>query len=164
EAALNLLADLGRAGEGDLVDVRVLDDRGAGATVAGDDVDNAGRQVGLAEDVAEEERSERGRLRGLEGDGVAARERRRDLPGEHEQREVPRDDLAGDADRAWLAIRERVVELVRPAGVVEEVRRGEREVDVARLLDRLAAVERLEDGELARPFLEEPGDTEEVLR
>ena len=47
------------------------------------------------------------------------------------------------------AVRERVLELVRPAGVVEEVRRRERQVDVAGLLDRLAAVERLEDGELA---------------
>ena len=38
----------------------------------------------------------------------------------------------------------RVLELVGPAGVVEEVRGGQREIDVARLLDRLAAVERLE--------------------
>jgi hypothetical protein len=44
------------------------------------------------------------------------------------------------------------------------VRRGERQVDVARLLDRLAAVERLEDGEFARPLLEEARDAEEVLR
>ena len=44
------------------------------------------------------------------------------------------------------------------------MRRGERKVDVARLLDRLAAVERLEDGELARTLLQEPRDAEEVLR
>ena len=37
------------------------------------------------------------------------------------------------------AARERVVELVGPAGVVPEVGRRERDVDVARLLDRLAA-------------------------
>src|SRR6478735_1922420 len=61
-------------------------------------------------------------------------------------------------------VREGVVELVGPAGVVEEVRRGERQVDVARLLDRLASVERLEDGELARALLEDAGDAEEVLR
>ena len=50
--------------------------------------------------------------------------------------------------------RERVLELVGPARVVEEVRRGERHVDVARLLDRLAAVHRLQDRELPRAFLE----------
>ena len=62
------------------------------------------------------------------------------------------------------AARERVLELVRPARVVPEVRRGERDVDVAALLDRLARVHRLEDGELAAPLLEDPGDPEEVLR
>ena len=60
-------------------------------------------------------------------------------------------------------VRERVVELVGPAGVVEEVRRGQRQVDVARLLDRLAAVERLEHGELARALLQQPRDPEQVL-
>src|SRR5258708_6007992 len=58
---------------------------------------------------------------------------------------------------------ERVLELVRPAGVGEEVRGGERDVDVARLPDRLAAVERLDDRELARPLLDQPRDAEQVL-
>ena len=151
-------------GERDLVDVLVRDERGAGAAVAGDDVDDARRQLRLAHDVAEEERGERRRLRRLEHDGVAARERGRDLPREHQQREVPRDDLPGDADRLRLPVRERVLELVGPARVVEEVRGGERQVDVARLLDRLAAVQRLEHGELARALLEDARDAEEVLR
>ena len=115
-------------------------------------------------DVAEEERGERRRLRRLQDDRVAARERGRDLPREHQQREVPRDDLTGDADRLRLAVRERVLELVRPAGVVEEVRCRERQVDVARLLDRLAAVQRLEHRELARALLQDARDPEEVLR
>src|SRR6185436_6173579 len=46
----------------------------------------------------------------------------------------------------------------------EEVRRGERDVDVARLADRLAAVERLRDGQLARTLLYEPSEPEQVLR
>jgi hypothetical protein len=87
-----------------------------------------------------------------------------DLPREHEEREVPWDDLARHADRARAAVRERVLELVRPAGVVEEMRGRERHVDVARLLDRLASVERLEHGELAAPLLQDPRDAEEVLR
>ena len=61
----------------------------------------------------------------------------------------------GDAERPRPAVRERVLELVGPARVVEEVRRRERQVDVARLLDRLAAVERLGDGELARALLDQ---------
>src|SRR4029453_3604973 len=68
--------------------------------------------------------------------------------------ELPRTPAPRPADRLGGAVRERVVELVRPAGVVEEVARGERQVDVARLLDRLAAVHRLEHGELACALLE----------
>src|SRR6185503_16051547 len=55
-------------------------------------------------------------------------------------------------------------ELVGPTGVIEEVRRGERNVDVPRLPDRLAAIERLEHCELTRPLLQQAGDPEEVLR
>ena len=135
-----------------------------GLAVAGDDVDDARRQLGLAQDVAEEERRERRRLGRLEHDRVPGGERRRELPRQHQQREVPRDDLPRDAERPRRAVRERVLELVGPAGVVEEVGRGERHVDVARLLDRLAAVQRLEHGELARALLEDAGDPEEVLR
>ncbi len=112
----------------------------------------------------EEQRGQRRRLGRLEHDRVPARERRRDLPREHQQREVPRDDLAGDAERPRPAVRERVLELVGPARVVEEVRRRERQVDVARLLDRLAAVQRLEHGELARALLQDARDPEQVLR
>src|SRR6185503_20493033 len=62
------------------------------------------------------------------------------------------------------AVREGVLELVGPARVVEEMRGRERQVDVARLLDRLAAIERLEHRELARALLQQSRDPEEVLR
>src|SRR5262249_5192718 len=71
---------------------------------------------------------------------------------------------ARDADGTRPAVREGVLELVRPAGVVEEVGRGERQVDVTRLLDRLAALERLEGGELAPPLPPQARDAEEGLR
>ena len=93
DAALDQLADLGRARERDLVDAVVLDERLPDRGAAGDDVDDAGRQVALGDDLGERERRQRRRLGGLEHDGVARRERRRDLPGRHQQREVPGDDL-----------------------------------------------------------------------
>ena len=46
---------------------------------------------------------------------------------------------------------------------MEEMGGGERDVDVARLSERLAAVHRLDDRELARAFLDQPGDPEQVL-
>ncbi len=48
ELALDRFPDLGRAGERDLVDVWVLDESRARAAVAGDDVDDARRQLGLS--------------------------------------------------------------------------------------------------------------------
>ena len=164
ELALDRLPHLGRARERDLVDVRMLDELGARAAVARDDVDDAGRQLGLAEHVGEEQRGERRRLRGLEDDRVSGGQRRRDLPREHQQREVPRDDLAGDAHGTRAAVREGVLELVGPAGVVEEVRGRQRNVDVAGLLDRLPAVQGLQHRELARALLKDARDPEEVLR
>ncbi|GAA2915376.1 hypothetical protein GCM10020221_08870 [Streptomyces thioluteus] len=53
--------------------------------------------------------------------------------------------------------------LSAPARVVEEVRGDQREIGVARLLDRLAVVQRLQDGELAGALLDDAGDAEEVL-
>ena len=158
------LPTLGRAGEGDLVDARMVDQRGARSPAPVTMLTTPGRQLRLPADVGEEERGERRRLGGLQHDGVAARERGRDLPREHEQREVPRDDLPDDAERRGAAVRERVLELVGPAGVVEEVRGRERHVDVARLLDRLAAVERLERRRTrARAPEQDARDAEEVL-
>ena len=100
---------------------------------------------------------------GLRTTRVARGERRGDLPGQHQQREVPRDDLRRDAERPRVAVGERVFELVRPAGVVPEMRRRERHVHVARLLDGLAAVERLEHRELAAALLQDARDAEQVL-
>ena len=70
-----------------------------GVAGAGDDVDDARRQVGLLADLGEQQRGQRRGLGRLEHDGVAAGQRRGDLPRQHQQREVPRDDLAGDAER-----------------------------------------------------------------
>src|SRR5690606_38151690 len=96
-------------------------------------------------------------------DRVSGREGWGDLPREHEEREVPRDDLGRHAERAGGRPEAHVLELVGPARVVEEPGRDERDVDVPALLDGLAVVEALGDRELAGPLLDEPGDAEEVL-
>ena len=71
-------AHLGGAGERDLVDARVLDQRAAGVARARDDVDHARREVGLVADVGEEQRREGRRLGRLEHHRVARGERRGD--------------------------------------------------------------------------------------
>jgi len=145
----------------------VLDQRLPGRARAGDDVHDPRWQVGLLAHLGEEQRGQRGRLGRLEDDRVAAAQGRGDLPGEHEQREVPGDDLPHHAQRPRRHARStgqaRMLQFVGPPRVVEEVRRRQRDVHVTRLLDRLAVVDRLQDGELARPLLHDPGDPEEVL-
>jgi hypothetical protein len=88
---------------------------------------------------ANAQRGERRELRGLQHDGVSGGERRSDLPGEHQQREIPWDDLAAHAD--GLVVRKFVAKEFRPAGMVIEMTGDERDVDIARLADRLAVVE-----------------------
>ena len=134
-----------------------------GVARAGQHVDHARRQVGLLADLGQQQRGQRRGLGRLEHAGVAGRQRRRQLPGRHQQREVPRDDLPGHAQRPRIGPEARVVQLVRPARVVEEVRGRERDVDVAGLLDRLAVVDRLEHRELAGALLQDPRDPVQVL-
>src|SRR3954464_11522610 len=105
----------------------------------------------------------RRRLGRVQDGGVAGGKRGRELPRRHQQREVPRHDLADHAARGERAPGERVLQLVRPARVGEEVRRGQRYIDVARLADRLAAVQGLHDRQLARALLDQPRDAEDVL-
>jgi len=124
----------------------MLDDGGAGFRRAGDDVDDAFRQFRLLKDLRQLQQAQAGGLGRLDDDGVAAGDGGRDLPRGHQQRKIPWNDLPGDAERARMPARERVRQLVRPAGVIEKVRGYDGEVHVAAFLDGLAAVHGFEHG------------------
>ena len=141
----------------------VADQGRPGGPGAGEDVDHALGQLGLPEDLAQAQGGQRRGLGRLEDHGVAGGQGRGQLPGGHQQREVPGDDLGGHPEGGRAAAGEGVLELVGPAGVVEEVGRGQGHVDVAGLLDRLAAVHRLQHRELPGPLLQHPGDPVQVL-
>ncbi len=111
-----------------------------------------------------------GRLLGrLQDDAVAGGERRRELPHRHQDGEVPRDDLADDAERLVEVVGDgRLVDLgeraflrADAAGEVAEVIDGERQVGGHRLADRLAVVDRLDGGELGEVRLHAVGDLEQ---
>jgi hypothetical protein len=140
----------------------MLDDRLPRRAVAGDDVDDALRQPGLAADVGEQQRGERGVFGGLQDHGVPGGERGGDLPRQHQEGEVPRDDLAADAEGGMGG--EFLGQKLRQARVVVEMPLGEGDVDVARFADRLAVVEGFEDGEEAGMLLEKAGQRVEVAR
>ena len=88
------------AGEGDLVDGRVRHQRRAGRrAVARHDVDHAVRNARLLREPRHPQASERRLLGRLHHDRAAGRQRRAPLPGDHQRREVPRNDLPHHADR-----------------------------------------------------------------
>ena len=126
---------------------------GAGQRLAGlgaealHDVEHARRQQVLDQVVPDADRR-RGLLGGLEDDRVAGGQRRGELPDGHQDREVPRDDLADDAERLVEVVGDRVVVDLRQrallradgAGEVAEVVDGQRDVGGQRLAYRLAVV------------------------
>mgnify|MGYP003694774469 CR=1 FL=1 len=76
-----------------------FDERGARPAVAGDDVDDSRRQLGLASARRAKSSADSGVVSaGLRTTVLPGGERGRDLPRQHQQREVPRDDLARHAD------------------------------------------------------------------
>ena len=68
-------------------------------TAAVDDVEDARRHVGLRHHLRQQARRARGQLGGLGDEGVPRGEGGRDLPGEQQQRQVPRRDHRDHAQR-----------------------------------------------------------------
>ena len=119
--------------ERDLVHPRIGDQRRAGdRAIAGDDVHDAWRQIERFENLGEHQRGERRLLGRLQHHGAPGGQRRRQLPRGHQQRIVPRDDLADDADGLAHDHRQRVVghferlamDLRRQPAVILEAVRG----------------------------------------
>ena len=150
------LAHLGGTGEGDLGNTVGAGQRGARfLTHAVDDVQYARRDE-VADQIHQVQDRRRGLLRRLEHNGVARSQRRGELPGSHEQREVPRDDLADHAERLVEVVGDGVlVDLAQAAflraqcpRVVAEVVDGKRDVGGERLAHGLAVFPRLRHREL----------------
>ncbi len=151
-----------RPGEGELAQPRVGEERPrrVARPRGGEDVEDARRQTGVLEDLREEQRGERGELRGLEDDGAPRRERGPDLAGGHGEREVPRGDEQRRADRAGEDEdpRARVGRGVVPArdahGLLGEPAQELGAVGhlPLRLGERLAHLQRHEGGEVVRPL------------
>ena len=163
EGLVDPLADLGRTGERDLRHVLVGHEVHADLARPRDDVYDARRQVGLAATSAN-----RSAVSGVVEAGLRTTVLPAARAGAIFHASMSSGKFHGMTCAATpsgvAAAGERVLELVRPARVVPEVRGRERHVDVAALLDRLARVHRLEDRELAAPLLHDPRDPEQVLR
>ena len=110
----------------------------------------------MVANLCEDHGCERREFGGFENNGVAHCKRGGDFPCEHQEREVPRDDLAADTER--LGVGQFFVHELRHARVVVEVADREGDVDVAGLADRFAVVEGFHDGQKAAVFLHQTRD------
>ncbi|MDR8759042.1 hypothetical protein FEP90_00711 [Burkholderia multivorans] len=77
----------------------MIEQRVDGALVALHDVEHAGRQPGLREQVGDVERGRRVALARLQHERVARRDRDREHPARHHARKVERRDAGDDAER-----------------------------------------------------------------
>jgi hypothetical protein len=93
----------------------------------------------------------------FQNDCVAHRQGGRDFPGEHQQREIPRDDLPAHAKR--FGIWHFFVHQLREPCVVVEMADREGDINIAGFADRFAVVQRFYHGQKARVFLHETGDS-----
>ena len=144
----NHAAGAGRAGERDLGNALAVGQRHAClAPKAIDDVEHAGRQQ-VGNQLGQDQDGDGRGLCRLEHHAVARANRRGQLPGRHQDGEVPRNDLAHHAQRLLDVVRHGVLVDVgegaflraHAACKVAEVVHGERDVGVQRLADRLAVV------------------------
>ncbi len=167
-----VLADFGRAGEGDHVDIHVAA-KGLARRFAhaGQHVEDAVRNARFGRDLGEAE-SGKGRLfGGLQDHGIARGKRRAELPCGHEEREVPRHDRGDDAERlardhgerVAIGRRDLVIDLVDRLGIPLDGVHHASDVDIHGEGDGLAHVERFEKSEFVRMLLDEPGEFQERL-
>ena len=155
------------ADEADRPDARVGQQRLDRVAAAIDHIEHAGRQPGLDQQLGEPHRHRRVALRRLEDEGVAAGERRRELPHRDHGREIEGRDAGDDAERLAHGVEvdagagafgELALEQVGDAA--GELGDLETALDVAaRIRERLAVLAGQEPGELVElPLhqLEEP--------
>jgi hypothetical protein len=125
-------------------------------TEPGQHAEDTIRDSGLRGECSDPDRRQRRFLRRLQDERVSGGERRSDLPGRHDEREIPRHDrrdhadgLAGDhRKRIRARWRDLVVDLVDGFRVPGDAARRGRDVDRETVGDRLAHVECLEQREL----------------
>src|SRR5713226_4449794 len=158
----NGAAHFRRTRERNLVDVGMLHQRFAGRSVSGDDVHDAGGEAGFLADVRKGERRQWRKFRGLQYDGVTGCQSGSNLPRQHEQWEIPWNDLTHNAARR--VSRKFQLEQLGPARVVIKMPSYQGDIDVTALTNRLAVVQGFENRKPARMFLHLPGQCIEIAR
>src|SRR5208337_3418525 len=98
----------------------------------------------------------------LQNHGVSCCQSGRNLPRQHQQREIPWNNLTDDPARNVVG--KFLLQKLRPTRMMIEMPRDQRNINVATLADGLAVVHRLKNGEEPRMLLHQARDGIEVAR
>ena len=134
----------------------VLYDQLTDSAIACNNVDNALGNTRLTTNIGEEKCGQRSIFRRLQDHSIAHSNRRRDLPRQHQQREIPRDNLSANTQR--LGVRQLAFHQLRHARVIVKMPLHKRDVDVTAFTDRLAVVQCLKHRKKAAVFLHQTGN------
>src|SRR5262245_10040915 len=138
---------------------------------AGDDLKGTPRNARLTRELGDSEGRHARLLRRLDDDRVAGRQRGPELPGEHQDREVPGQYAPDDADRLAhdhgngivAARRDLIVDLVSGLGVPFDAIESLRNVDRLDVVDGLATLEAFDDRELVLVAADQLGELDHRL-
>ena len=166
---VDVLSDRGRADEADCLHDRALEQRVDGDLVAVHDVQHAIGQACLAEEICDEDRGAGVALRGLQHDGVAARDRASDHPERNHDREVEGGDRCDHADGLLDRVHVDAGRNLLVALALQEVQQARSELDVLKaardlarsVREHLAVLARHDRGELGGALLEQLAQVEE---
>ena len=133
---------------------------GTRRAVAANNVDNAFRQASLAANFSEGQGGEGREFRWLQNNRVACRQRGRNFPGQHEQRKVPRNDLATYAQGSVTF--KFGSHQFGPARMVIEMAGDKGNINITAFADRLAVIHAFENREKTFAFLDQSGNGVEM--
>ena len=145
-----------------LVHIGVFHQRFARGSIAGNNVHRARGQSHLNANFRKRQRRERCEFSRLQNNRIPRRKRRRNFPGQHQQREIPRNNLPNHSARR--VSRKFPFEQLRPARVVIKMSRHQRDINVAALANRLSIVNRFEHRKPPRMFLYLSGNRVQIAR
>src|SRR6266568_5290998 len=101
---------------------------------------------------SELESSQRSITCGFEHDGIAHCQSGRDLPGQHQKRKIPGDDLTYHTH--WLVVGELRFHELCPTCIVVKMASYKWNIDVTCFANRFAIIQRLQHGQQARVLLD----------
>mmetsp|Transcript_24168 Transcript_24168/g.50396 ORF Transcript_24168/g.50396 Transcript_24168/m.50396 type:complete len:300 (+) Transcript_24168:837-1736(+) len=165
----DLATDTGASSESNLVKSLVSCDNLSSLVVSWENVDSSGGESSLQNKLTDAVSSERGLGSSLQYNSATSRKGGAELPGLHEQGEVPRDDLTDNSNGLPLQVTKVTLgdraggiddlarNLISPAGVVPVALDREGKIKVDGLRVRLSIVEHLKHGKLVSVLLHEIG-------